>query len=47
MLGGLDDYLLPLNYHKPWDLPENLRWDCVENAVRLLDAFIRAQGETA
>jgi hypothetical protein len=43
MLGGLDDHLLPLNYHKPWDLPDNLRWECVEDAVRLLDAFIRAQ----
>jgi Peptidase family M28 len=45
LLGGLDDYLLPANYHKPWDLPENLDWECVENAVLLLDEFIRAQAE--
>jgi Peptidase family M28 len=45
LLGALDDYLLPANYHKPSDLPENLDYTCVENAVRLLDAFIRAQAE--
>jgi hypothetical protein len=45
LLGGLDDYLLPANYHKPWDLPENIDWECIENAVRLLEAFIRAQAE--
>jgi Peptidase family M28 len=47
LLGGLDDFLLPANYHQPWDLPENLDYECVENAVRLLDAFIRAQAEGA
>jgi hypothetical protein len=45
LLGGLDEYLLPLNYHKPWDLPENLDWDCVDDAVRLVDAFVRRQAE--
>lgn len=45
LLGGLDDHLLPLNYHQPWDLPENLDWECVENAVLLVDAFIRAQAK--
>jgi Peptidase family M28 len=45
LLGGLDEFLLPANYHKPWDLPEKLDYACVENAVRLLDAFIRAQHE--
>ena len=45
LLGALDDYYLPANYHKPWDLPENVDYDCVENAIRLLDAFIRAQAQ--
>lgn len=45
LLGALDDYYLPANYHKPWDLPENVDYECVENAIRLLDAFIRAQAE--
>jgi putative aminopeptidase FrvX len=41
LLGGLDDFLLPANYHKPWDLPERIDYACVEDGVRLLDAFIR------
>jgi hypothetical protein len=47
LLGALDEYLLPANYHKPSDLPENLDYECVENAVLILDAFIRAQAEAA
>ena len=42
LLGGLDDFLLPANYHKAWDLPERLDYACVENAAWLVDAFIRA-----
>jgi hypothetical protein len=45
LLGGLDDFLLPANYHKAWDLPEKLDYACIENAVWLVDAFIRAQAE--
>jgi Peptidase family M28 len=47
LLGALDDFRLPANYHKPSDLPENLDYECVENGVRLLDEFIRAQAEPA
>jgi hypothetical protein len=47
LLGALDEFLLPTNYHKPWDLPENLDYGCVERAVRLLDAFIRAHAAAA
>jgi hypothetical protein len=43
LLGALDGYLLPSNYHKPSDVPENVDYACVENAVRVLDAFIRAR----
>jgi hypothetical protein len=45
LLGGLDDFLLPANYHKAWDLPDKLDYVCVENAIRLVDAFIHAQAE--
>jgi putative aminopeptidase FrvX len=45
LLGALDDFRLPANYHKPWDLPDEIDYACVEDAVRLLDAFIRAQAE--
>jgi hypothetical protein len=45
LLGALDDYYLPANYHKPWDLPENVDYECLENAIRLLDAFIKRQGQ--
>ena len=47
LLGALDDFLLPTNYHRPSDVPENLDYACVENAVRLLDGFIRANAEAA
>ena len=45
LLGALDGFLLPTNYHQPWDLPDDLDYTCVENAVRLLDAFILAQAD--
>jgi peptidase M28-like protein len=45
LLGGLDAFFLPANYHKPWDLPERLDYVCVENAVRVVDAFIRTHAE--
>jgi|SRR5215211_1157386 len=41
MLGAIDDTKLPANYHKPWDTPEKLDYECVANAVELLDALIR------
>jgi hypothetical protein len=42
LLGALDDLRLPANYHKPWDTAEKLDYACVERAVDLLDALIRA-----
>jgi Peptidase family M28 len=47
LLGALDGFLLPANYHKPSDVPENVDYECVENAVRILDAFIRARASKA
>ena len=47
LFGALDDYYLPANYHKPWDVAENVDYECLENAIRVLDAFIRAQTKRA
>jgi acetylornithine deacetylase/succinyl-diaminopimelate desuccinylase-like protein len=44
LLGALDDTKLPANYHKPWDTPDRVDYACVERAVELLDALIRAHG---
>jgi Peptidase family M28 len=43
LLGALDGFLLPANYHKPSDVPENVDYTCVENAVHLVDAFIHSR----
>jgi hypothetical protein len=45
LLGALDDYYLPANYHKPWDLPDNVDYECLENGIRVLDAFIRSHAD--
>lgn len=44
LLGGLDTTNLPLNYHKPWDLPGALDYDAMADAVRLVGAIVRAEG---
>jgi hypothetical protein len=46
--GAIDDYKLPANYHKPWDTPDRIDYDCVDRAVARLDALIRdvASGAT-
>lgn len=43
LLGALDDLKLPANYHKATDVPERLDLACLEDAVELLDAFVRAR----
>jgi hypothetical protein len=43
MLGAIDQYKLPANYHKPTDTPDRVDYDCVADAVELLDALIRAR----
>lgn len=41
LLGAIDDYKLPANYHKPWDTPDRIDYDCVTRAVEVLDALVR------
>jgi len=47
LLGALDQYFLPANYHKPSDVPANVDYACLENAVRVLDGFVRRQADPA
>ncbi|MEA2141685.1 MAG: hypothetical protein QOI64_115 [Solirubrobacteraceae bacterium] len=47
LLGALDRFKLPSNYHKPWDTPDRLDYDCAARAVDLLDALIRAYAAPA
>jgi Peptidase family M28 len=41
LLGGIDETKFPANYHWPSDVPENLDWSSVEQAVRVCDAYVR------
>lgn len=45
LLGAIDDVRLPANYHKPWDTADRVDYDCVERAVELIDALIRATAD--
>jgi Zn-dependent M28 family amino/carboxypeptidase len=40
-LGSTDYLKLPSNYHKPTDTPDNLDWDCLDQAVDVLEGVIR------
>ncbi len=41
MLGSVNEFKVPSNYHKPTDTPENVDYDRVAEAVALCDALIR------
>jgi len=41
LLGGVDETKFPANYHWPSDVPDNLDWSSVEQAVRVCDAYVR------
>jgi Peptidase family M28 len=40
-LASMEDTKLPLNYHWPNDVPENLRWPTIERAIEVCDQFLR------
>ena len=40
-LGGVDETKFPANYHWPSDVPDNLSWNSIEDAVRVCDAYVR------
>jgi hypothetical protein len=40
-LASMEDTKLPLNYHWPNDVPENLRWPTLERAIDVCEQFLR------
>jgi hypothetical protein len=42
-LASMEDTKLPLNYHWPNDVPENLRWPTIERAIRVCEQFVRTR----
>jgi len=40
-LASMEDTKLPLNYHWPNDVPENLRWPTIERAIDVSEQFVR------
>ena len=36
-----EDTKLPLNYHWPNDVPQNLRWPTIERAIDVTEQFVR------
>jgi peptidase M28-like protein len=40
-LGGVDETKFPANYHWPTDVPDNLDWESIEQAVAVCDAYVR------
>jgi peptidase M28-like protein len=41
MLGSVNEFKVPSNYHKPTDTPDNVDYDRVVEAVKLCDALVR------
>jgi hypothetical protein len=41
-LGGVDETKFPANYHWPTDVPDNLDWSSIEDAVDVCLSYIRA-----
>src|SRR3954454_25272094 len=46
-LAASDELKLPANYHKPTDTADNLDLDCLDRAVDVLEATVRALGAQA
>jgi Peptidase family M28 len=42
-LASVAETKLPLNYHWPSDVPEELHWDTIGDAIAVCDAFVRAR----
>jgi len=41
LLGGVDDTKFPANYHWPTDVPDNLDWSSIEQAVEVCLRYVR------
>jgi acetylornithine deacetylase/succinyl-diaminopimelate desuccinylase-like protein len=44
LLGGVDETKFPANYHWPSDIPDNLDWSSIEDAVKVCEAYVRREG---
>ncbi len=42
-LASVDETKLPMNYHWPSDRPEALYWETIEQAIAVVDRFLRAR----
>jgi acetylornithine deacetylase/succinyl-diaminopimelate desuccinylase-like protein len=40
-LGGVDETKFPAHYHWPSDVPDNLTWESIEDAVKVCEAYVR------
>jgi Peptidase family M28 len=40
-LASVDETKLPMNYHWPNDVPDNLHWSTIESAIAVCDRFLR------
>ena len=40
-LASVAETKLPLNYHWPSDVPDELHWETIEDAIEVCDAFVR------
>jgi hypothetical protein len=46
-LASVTDAKLPLNYHWPSDVPEELHWETIEDSIAVCEAFVRGRSAAA
>ncbi|HKO27768.1 MAG TPA: M28 family peptidase, partial [Solirubrobacteraceae bacterium] len=46
-LASVDETKLPMNYHWPNDVPDNLHWSTIERAIAVCDRFLRRRAAEA
>jgi Zn-dependent M28 family amino/carboxypeptidase len=44
-LASVAETKLPLNYHWPSDVPDELHWETIEGAIEVCDAFVRLRSD--
>ena len=44
-LASVDETKLPMNYHWPNDVADNLHWSTIESAIAVCDRFLRMRGQ--
>ena len=46
-LASVDETKLPMNYHWPNDVADNLHWSTIESAIAVCGQFLRTRASTA